>query len=268
MPQISYNFTEIEPGHYFYFEGRMYQALDDSFRLLGMDEIVAGAYNVPSSSIRNYIQWLEEEQNIDSSDLDPNPLEMGPTEQHLEYYGNDYGQAVPVPENLQGITSPYNFGEIYNKAYKKEAQQLEVQHNEILGQLYKNLSTFRENVVKNFKPGGAASTAMQSFATKYEELISMLASEQSTHRLYYGEYSKKDEQYRQVSQERRQYAADLADLRATHFDIGQFSKYCESLYKTVAAPGPKIEQMGDLPKLTDYMYSQIIRSQNTEPEVP
>ena len=270
MPHIQYDYREIEPGHYFYFEGRVFQSQENGFRQVPSQEPVNGAYNTNAIAIQSYIEWLESEQGMDPGDIAVNPLEFDPTPQHIEFYGSGDGvdlSNAPSSISIEQI-QPYNFGQLYNKKPSNTEKQLDAEYGKTLHAMYENLSAFRSDLLKNFKAGGAASTAMTAFANKYEQAIEFLADQQRKSKLYMVEWEKVNERYRETNAERIQYAQALEELKARHFDIGQFSKYCDSLYKTVAAPGPKIEQMTDLPKLTDYMYSQIIRSQNTEPEVP
>jgi hypothetical protein len=283
MPQIQYDAREIEEGDYFYFEGRIYRAMPLGFDIQDPGPLYMGIYNATLKSVSTYIDHICGILDTDPGNIVNNPFGMLPTQGYLAYINSSgitgINQQIDIPlppggiQAMVGQPQTYNekissWGENKKQDPKETEEKLYKEHNKVLTLAYGFLNEFRDIIIKNFKPGGAAATAMAAFAQKYESLVELFADSQRLHRSYQVEYEKLKIRNNELVGSRDQIYNELEALKSTHFDIKQFGKYCDSLYKTVAQPGPKIEEMRDLPKLTDYMYAQIIRSQTTEPEVP
>jgi len=129
-------------------------------------------------------------------------------------------------------------------------------------------STMRQELQDKFKAGGIAQTALNA----HQELISTVLADflDMGRKLTTAEenYTNYRAAYEREQQHRHDLQTQYQDLESRHFDIKKFSKFCDSLYKTLRVKGPHIETMEDLSSLTDFMYTRIIKSQAMTDEVP
>jgi len=277
MALLQYDNNDIEEGCVFYFEGRYYTATDTGYEYTE-DTSVADMldwFRARPSKIGNYNSEI---LAVTGEDPVNNPFSFAPTPWHNEHYSENGPQleefvvSQGVSPVLAQAVMPSVVNQYYTPPSKKDPgdviKKLEKQHDAETNKLWGKLNNFRENILTNFKSGGAAQTAMNEISSTLETAIIALMESQKHHRNYAFEYNRMKERYNDQQQQFNACYTDLEQLKKTHFDIGQFSKFCDTLYKTVAIPGPKINQMDDLPKLTDFMYMQIVKHQNTEPEVP
>jgi hypothetical protein len=116
---------------------------------------------------------------------------------------------------------------------------------------------------RQFKPGGNSSVALMEALTIIDELWLSAAE---------GAQNKRNsDNYRRAYEERTvemdKITKELSVLRERRFDVLEFNRSCDKLYKILKIPAPfKITQGADVPKFIDFVYTLIKRAD--EPEVP
>jgi hypothetical protein len=193
------------------------------------------------------------------------------TEDFSEESGNGNTGVAAAPANITQATldnwlSEFDTAKTVKRV--KNNSMLDEKDNSVLKSFYSRKTEFAEKVKGTFKPNGVAATTIGQLVAFVDEILATLTHVYHDKKAYEKEYVKMQNKYYELQSKYDKTRASFAILESTHFDIKKFSKFCDNLYKTVDIPGPKIREMADLPQLTDFMYTQIVKHQPQVDEVP